>query len=75
MFKEFLMKAMLKRQLKNLPQAEQDRLIMMIEKNPQLFTKIAQDIDKRVKGGMSQHEATMSVIKANQDELRKVMQG
>ncbi len=68
------MKTMLKRQLKNLPQAEQDRLITMIEKNPQLFTKIAQDIDKRVKGGMSQHEATMSVMKANQDELRKIMQ-
>ncbi len=74
MFKNFLMKTMLKRQLKNMPQAEQDRMITMIEKNPALFTQIAKDIDKRVKGGMSQHEATMSVMKANQDELRKIMQ-
>ena len=74
MFKNFLMKTMLKRQLKNMPQAEQERMIAMIEKNPALFTKIAQDIDKRVKGGMSQHEATMNVMKANQDELRKIMQ-
>jgi hypothetical protein len=73
MIKEFLMKTMLKRQLKNLPPAEQERIGGMIEKNPQLFTKIAQDIEKRVKGGMSQHEAMMSVMKANQDELRKIM--
>ena len=74
MFKDFLMKTMLKRQLKNLPPAEQTRIIAMIEKNPALFTKIGQDIEKRVKGGMSQHEATMGVMKANQDELRKIMQ-
>ncbi len=74
MFKDFLMKTMLKRQLKNLPPAEQERMMNMIEKNPELFAKIAQDIDKRMKGGMSQHEATMSVMKANQDELRKILQ-
>lgn len=75
MFKNFLMKQMLKRQLKGVPEAEQERIISVIEKNPEFFKEIAEEVDKRVKGGMSQTEASMLVMRKRQDELRKIMTG
>ena len=73
MFKTFLMKAMMKRQLKGMPQDQQDMIIAMIEKNPDFFTKIAHDIQEKVKGGMNQQQAMMLVMKQNETELRKMM--
>jgi hypothetical protein len=73
MFGNFLMKAMLKKQLKGLPASEQDRIIGMIEKNPDFFSKIAEETQEKVKGGMSQQDAVMSVMQKHQDEFRKVM--
>ncbi len=69
----FLMKAMLKKQMKGVPEAEQDRIIGMIEKNPDLFKKIAEETQEKVKVGMSQQEAAMMVMKAHQDELQGLM--
>jgi hypothetical protein len=73
MFGNFLMKAMLKKQLKGVPPAEQDRIIGMIEKNPDFFTKIAEETQEKVKGGMSQQEAAMAVMKAHEAEFKQVM--
>jgi predicted transcriptional regulator len=73
MFGNFLMKAMLKKQLKGVPEVEQDRIIALIEKNPDLFKKIAEETQEKVKGGMSQQDAAMLVMKAHQAELQKVM--
>ena len=72
-FKSFLMKTMLKQQLKNVPPEQQERILKVVEKNPDLFTTIAEQVEKRVKGGMSQHEAMMSVMKAHREELQKAM--
>ena len=73
MFKNFLLKQMLKKQLKGIPEAEQDRIIGIIEKNPDLFTKIAHEVDEKKKGGMPQHDAMMSTMKKYQAELQKIM--
>ncbi len=75
MFKNFLMKQMLKRQLKGVPEAEQERIISAVEKNPDFFKEIADEVEKRVKGGMGQQEAAMSVMRKRQDEIRKIMNG
>ena len=72
MFKNFLMKQMIKRQMKDVPQAEQDRVLAIVENNPDLFMKIAHDVQEKVKGGMSQQQAMMMVMKANETELRKI---
>jgi hypothetical protein len=40
MFKNFLMKSLLKSKLKGLPESQQELLISLIEKNPELFKKI-----------------------------------
>ncbi len=73
MFGNFLMKAMLKKQLKGVPEAEQDRIIALVEKNPDFFKKIAEETQEKVKGGMGQQEAVMAVMQKHQEEWKKVM--
>lgn len=73
MFQNFLMKQMLKRQMKGVPEAEQEKIFAMIEKNPDFFMKIAEETQEKVKGGMSQQDAMMMVMKNHQDELKAVM--
>jgi hypothetical protein len=45
----------------------------MIEKNPDFFMKIAEEAQEKIKGGMSQQDAMMAVMKAHESELRAVM--
>ncbi|MDO8575271.1 MAG: hypothetical protein Q7R78_01025 [bacterium] len=72
-FKNFLMKQMVKRQMKGMPEGEQTRVLKMVEENPDLFTKIAKEIQVKIKGGKGQMEASMEVMKKYQSELRNAM--
>ncbi len=74
MFKEFLLKQMIKRQLKGMPEAEIDRIVELVGKNPEIFKKIGDQIQAKVKSGRSQQAATMEVMRANQAELQRVLQ-
>ena len=74
MFKEFLLKQMIKRQLKGMPESEIDRIVELVGKNPEIFKKIGDQIQSKVKAGRSQQAATMEVMRANQAELQKVLQ-
>lgn len=69
----FLMKAMLKKQLANLPKDQQEMIITMIEKNPKLFEQIAKEIKEKVKNGVPQQTAAMSVFMTHKDEIQKLM--
>jgi len=71
--KSFLMKKMLKSQLKGVPEAQQDMIISAVEKNPKLFEDIAKEVQEKIKGGMDQQAATMQVMMAHQKELQDVM--
>lgn len=73
MFKEFLMKKMLKSQLKGMPEAEQERVIKVVLENPELFEKIGKEIQEKIKGGMDQTHASMAVMQKYQNELKKLM--
>ena len=73
MFKNFLMKQMLKKQLKGVPEAEQDRIIEVVTNNPELFEKIGKEIQEKVKGGMPQMNATMMVMQKYKDDVQKIM--
>lgn len=64
---------MLKKQLKNVPQEQQDMIMTAIEKNPDLFMKIAQEAQEKIKGGMGQQDAMMAVMQAHQEELKGAM--
>lgn len=73
MFKNFLMKRMLKKQLANVPEAEQDKIINAVQSNPDFFTNIAKEVQEKVKGGKDQMAATMEVMQKHQEELKKIM--
>jgi 2-oxo-4-hydroxy-4-carboxy--5-ureidoimidazoline (OHCU) decarboxylase len=72
-FQNFLMKQMLKKQMKGVPEAEQEKIFTMIEKNPDFFQKIATEIQEKMKSGKPQMEATMEVMKANEEKMKEVM--
>lgn len=74
MFKNFFMKAMLKSQLKDVPESQRDMLLSMVEKNPDLFQKIAEEVQQKVKGGKGQQAASIEVMTKYKGELQKLMQ-
>lgn len=69
------MAALLKRQMKNLPPEQQQMILDMIEKNPDLFAKIGKEVEKRTKEGQNQMYATMQVMQEFKDELQEMMKG
>lgn len=69
----FFAKALLKKQLKDVPEGEIDRIITLVEKNPVLFQKIATEIQSRTATGMSQQDAAIAVMKEHEDELRQAL--
>lgn len=70
--KDFFMRKMLASQMKGVPQAEQDKVFEMIQKNPELFQKIALEVQTEMKNGKDQMSATMSVVKKYEAELKKL---
>lgn len=73
MLQKFLMKKMLKSQLKGVPEDQQDKLLGMIEKNPNLFMNIAKEVQAKMKEGKDQMAATMEVMQKYQSELKDAM--
>lgn len=70
MFKDFLMKKMMKRQ--GVSEDQADQMLDMFKKNPELFKKIAEETQAKVKGGQDQMQAAMEVMQKYQDELKKL---
>lgn len=70
MFKDFLMRKMLKKQ--GVPESQIDQVLGMMNKNPELFKKIAEEIQGKVKAGSNQMFASMEVMKKYKSELEKL---
>ena len=64
------MKQMLKRQ--GVPEGQIDMILAMMEKNPELFKKIAEEVKEKTKAGMDQTTASMFVMKKYERELREL---
>lgn len=69
----FIMKAFLKKQLKNVPPEQADMIIALVEKNPALFKKIAEEIHAKVSAGVNQEEAAMAVVKEHENEIKELL--
>lgn len=72
-FKNFLMKKLLKSKMKDIPEAEQEKILNAIEKNPDFFQNIATEVQTKMKEGKDQMTATMEVMKKHQEDLKKIM--
>ncbi len=73
MFQKFLMESMLKSQLNGVPEAEQTKILGILEKNPDFFMEVAREAQEKAKFGMSQQEAVMAVLSTKQEELKKII--
>ena len=71
MFGNFILKKMLR--MKGVPEAQIDMFVGMMEKNPELFKTIAQEIEEKTKAGMNQEQASMLVMKKYEAELKKLV--
>lgn len=54
------------------PEAQIDMFIGMMEKNPELFKKIAEETKEKMDQGLDQQTASIQVMQKYQDELRKL---
>jgi len=70
----FLLKQYAKWKLKGVPEVERERMTDMVSKDPQLFKKIGEEIERRKKGGESEMKASMEVMKKYRAELAALMQ-
>lgn len=70
--KNFLMRKMMESKMKDVPKEQQEKIFAMVEKNPELFQKIALEIQEEIKKGKSEMDAAMAVMPKYQDELQKL---
>lgn len=64
---------MLKAKMKDVPAGEQEAMMRLVEENPELFQKIALEVQTKLKEGKDEMTAAMEVMQAHQDELKNVM--
>ena len=70
----FLLNQYAKYKLKDVPEAQREMMLALVEKNPELFKKIGEEIERRKKGGESEMKAAMEVMKKYRAELATLMQ-
>lgn len=70
----FLLNQYAKWKLKDMPEAQREQMTALISKNPELFKKIGEEIERRKKGGESEMKAAMDVMKKYRGELAELMQ-
>ncbi len=68
--KDAATKKIIKSQLKDMPKEQREMLEAMVEKNPDLFVKIAKETQALVKQGKDQMVAMMEVSRKYQSELQ-----
>jgi hypothetical protein len=72
---DFFLRQMMKSKLKDVPEAQREQIMQLVTKDPELFKKIGEEVDRRVKkGGEPQMKATMEVMKKYRAEIQQLMQ-
>lgn len=75
MFSSFIMRKMLDAQLKNIPAEQKEKILEAFEKNPELFKKIALEIQAETKNGVDQIVAAKRIAEKYKDEVKNIMGG
>jgi hypothetical protein len=72
--KNFAMRKLLDRQLKNAPPEQKEMIMALMEKNPEAFEKIAKEMQAELKNnGNNQMAAAMKVLPKYQKEIMAAM--
>lgn len=73
-FQSFLLNQYARWKMKGVPKEQREQMIALVTKDPQLFKKIGEEIERRKKGGESEMRAAMEVMKKHRTELAELMQ-
>ena len=57
-----------------MPEAQREQMTALVSKDPELFKKIGEEIERRKKGGEGEMKASMEVMKKYRAELASLMQ-
>jgi hypothetical protein len=71
--KNFVVRKLIERQMKDAPPEQRELILTMMEKNPELFEKIALEMQAEIKAGKDQMSAAMKVMPKYQKELQAIM--
>lgn len=69
----FLMKALIKKQLKGVPEQQIDMIIGAIEKDPVFFQTLGEKIKAKMDSGMSQQDAAREIMAEHGDKLKGML--
>jgi hypothetical protein len=72
MLQGFLLRQLLAKQLQSVPPDKREKLLAMLEANPDFFKKLADEIATRVKAGEEQMSAAMAVMSVHKDQLKEL---
>jgi hypothetical protein len=72
--KNFLLGAAMKWKMKDVTEAQRAQIMELVKKDPELFKRIGEEVDRRVRGGEPQMKATMEVMKKYRDRLAQLRQ-
>jgi len=67
------MEKMLEKQMKNLPEDQKQAMMSMLEKNPDFFQKIGEEIKEEMDKGKNQVAASMKVMRKHQAKMQQLM--
>lgn len=70
----FLLNQYAKWKLKDVPEAQREQMMALVSKDPELFKKIGEEIERRKKGGEPEMKASMEVMKKYRAELAALLQ-
>ena len=70
----FLFKKYANWKMKDVPEAQREQMMNLVQKNPELFKQIGEEIERRKKGGESEMKAAMEVMKKHREEIAALMQ-
>ena len=73
MLGNFILKRLFHSKLKDVPQAEKNKLLGLIEKNPELFKTIAAEAQTRMANGKDQMSAIAETMRMHDEELRELV--
>lgn len=71
--KDFFVKQVLKHKLKDVPEGQREMIMALVEKHPDFFKKVGEEVEKRKKSGQTEMQATMAVMREHQAELQRLM--
>lgn len=71
---QFFLNQYAKWKLKDVPEAQREQMMALVTKDPELFKRMGEEIERRKKGGETEMKASMEVMKKYRAELAALLQ-